>query len=306
MAMAAAQKTTCARRRQGDIVRGDLTTGKEHEPPRGHRRGVTGLLVRPDDRTLVSVAWDGVVRRRDLTSGKEEPSPEGFVGHVQVVLSPNGRMIATSDMTGRVDTWDADAGVHLRALDNSGSISHKLAFSPDGNWLAVAQADRSIHILNPRDGRKVHTLGAPWKIPARGPWFSGLVFSPDNRFLVASEDAGTRLWEIATGKQLWQALECGQAAFSPYGKTLVNGDFDHRLTFRDALSGKGRRTLEENEIIDGLAYSPDGGSLAQSHHGGNIYLRDRISAAKRKTLPGHRDVTWMISFSPSRNWLRVG
>src|SRR5260370_36619004 len=109
---------------------------------------VAGWFVSRDHRRLVSVAWDGVVRRRELTSGKEEPSPEGFLGHVQVVLSPNGRMIATSDMTGRVDTWDADAGVHLMALDNSGSISPKLAFSPDGNWLAVSQTDLSIHMLN--------------------------------------------------------------------------------------------------------------------------------------------------------------
>jgi len=306
VAISSDQKVLFAGTKKGDIFRWDWTTGKELEPLRGHRNWITGSFLPPTDRTLVSVAWDGVVRRWDLISGKEETSPEGFAGHVDVALSPDGRMIATSDTTGRVDTWDAGTGLRLRTLVNSDSISHKLAFSPDGSWLAVPQADRSIHILNPKDGRKVHTLGAPLKIPDRGPWFSGLAFSPDNRFLVTSEDAGTRMWEIAMGKDLWVAPECGQAAFTPDGRTLVNGGFNHRLTFRDVSSGKVRQTLEENEIFDGLAFSPDGSILATSHHNGNIYLRDPITGEKRKTLQGHRDVTWMVSFSPSGKWLASG
>src|SRR5262249_35577429 len=127
------------------------------------------------------------------------------------------------------------------------------------------------------------------------------------RFLVTSEDvARTRVWEIASGKELWHAPECGQATFSPNGQTVVNGGFDNRLTFRDASSGKVRRTLEENEIIDGIAYSPDGSILATGHHSGNIYLRDPVTGQKRQTLRGHHDVAWMVSFSPSGKWLASG
>jgi RNA polymerase sigma factor (sigma-70 family) len=288
----------------GDIQRWDLTTGKELEPLRAHRHLVTGLFLPPGGRTLVSVAWDGVVHRWDLASGKLEDSPEGYVGYLQVARSPDGRTIIAGDHSGRLETWDSATGQRLRILQKSGSFSTQQAFSPDGKWLAVAQADRSIRLLDAHDAREVRKLGAARQVQGRGAWFYELVFSPDGRFLVASEDAdGTRMWEVATGKEVWHVAQQGRAAFSPDGRTLVTGGFDQILTFRDAATGKERRALDKEEIIDGLAFSPDGSILATSHHSGHIYLRDPNTGFKLKTLEGHNDVAWMTSFSPSGKWL---
>jgi hypothetical protein len=65
-----------------------------------------------------------------------------------------------------------------------------------------------------------------------------------------------------------------------------------------------RLTLKDKRnVIDGIAFSPDGSSLATCHHGGNIYLRDPKTGEVLKTLKGHLEVAWSVSISPDGNWL---
>jgi RNA polymerase sigma factor (sigma-70 family) len=293
----------------GDILRWDLRDGKENSPLRGHVGFVTGLFYTPDGSRLVSVSWDGVIRRWKLPRGEAEPVGEGYASYLQVARSPDGRTIAASN-PGVLDFWDTASGKRRRVFSLPAVSCSQLCFAPDGKLLALGCSDATIRLWDVDKGFVRHE----WKLPAakktggnERSWFQGLAWSPDGRFLAASmRGDGVRMWEAATGKELWHAASTADVAvaFSSDGKRLVAAGWDKCLTFRDVATGKVHSTLkEERNFIDDIAFSPDGATLATCHHGGNVYLRDPKTGVVRKTLQAHRGVAWSISFSPDGNWL---
>jgi WD40 repeat protein len=298
--------TLLAGTKKGDVHRWDLATGKEEEPLRAHLYWVTGLFFPPGGRTLVSVSWDHLCHRWDLVTGKAEPCGEGYAWSIQVTRSPDGRTIALGSGSGRLELWDAATGKRNRVLRESGPAFSQVRFSPDGKLLAAGQADRSAVVWDVAKGQEAYKLApAPQPEGRRGAWFRALAFSPDGRFLVTSVDPdGTRLWELSSGKELWQGPKHGVVAFAPDGRTLVSSGWDQPLQFCDAATGEVRSSSPEKmQFINHAAFSPDASLLATCHHDGNIYLREPATGLVLKTLKGHENVVWMISFSPSGQWL---
>ena len=294
----------------GDILRWDLRDGKEQAPLRGHCFWVTGLFFTPDGSRLISVSWENVIRRWKLPSGQAEPVAEGYAHYLFATRSPDGRTIAAASNPGRLEFWDVASGKRLRAFSLPADCSARLRFAPDGKLLAIGCSDARVRLWEVDKGRVRHELKLP-ELRQRGDngksWFTGLAWSPDGRFLAASMDGdGLRMWEAATGKELWHVVRppAAAVAFSPDSKTLVSGGWDHCLTFHDPATGKVRIALtDKRNVIDDIAFSPDGATLATCHHGGNVYLRDPQTGAVRRTLQAHRGVAWAVSFSPNSKWL---
>jgi WD40 repeat protein len=124
-----------------------------------HRRWIRQLAVSPDGRRLASVADDMVCRIWDTANGEmlhelrghAEQTPQHFSSMLYAcVYSADGRRLATGDRVGHVVVWDATNGRQLGAVDapvlytwdgtqrirSIGGV-RGLAFSPDGNQLAV-------------------------------------------------------------------------------------------------------------------------------------------------------------------------
>jgi RNA polymerase sigma factor (sigma-70 family) len=292
----------------GSILRWDLRTGEAHEPLRGHGNWVTGLFHAPDGRSLISVSWDNVIRRWNLTTGQAESIGDGFALLLRVARSPGGRKIAAASYPGRLEFWDAATGRRLHTYSFPAGYASRVRFSPDGKRLALACSDARVRVWDVDNERVTHELKlSAVRQPGDGgrSWFEGLAWSPDGRFLVTSmRGDGLRMWEAATGKEMWHEARQGAVAFSPDGKTLVSGGWDQGLTWQDAATGKLRFTRKDgSSFIDDIALSPDGSVMVTCHHGGNIYLRDPDTGQVRKTLQAHQGVAWSVSFSPDGNWL---
>src|SRR4029450_1359497 len=69
----------------------------------GHKGPLTDLAFTPDDKTLLSSSWDGTVKFWDIASHQfvesRKVSPPGQM-ETHLVLSPDGRLMATSDQKG--------------------------------------------------------------------------------------------------------------------------------------------------------------------------------------------------------------
>jgi WD40 repeat protein len=192
-----------------------------------------------------------------------------------------------------------------------------LSASPDGKLLAAGyfKQARVWHL-----GKKRLVLVFP--VP-RGAVRS-ITFSPDGHTLAGACDNGAiYLWETATGK-LRHTLG-GQTevlftavSYAPDGKTLASAGsvwVDDEVKLWDLTTGKERCTLPlRKRGLHGLAFSPDGGTLALAvswglgpqKTSGGIALWD-VRAGKEKpglvTAPGHPLV---VAFSPDGKQLAGG
>src|SRR5262249_45614534 len=132
-----------------------------------------------------------------------------------------------------------------------------------------------------------------------------LAFSPDGKTLASggSDDRTVRLWSLATGQCL-RALQ-GQGvvaalAWSPDSRVIASAGAylvrqrQENIVLWEAASGNVIRTLPETKTVpSGLAFSPDGKSLAAVGPGPTT-LWD-IESATRHDLgnPGFQRVNWL-------------
>src|SRR5262249_49946332 len=113
----------------------------------------------------------------------------------RLALSPDGRQAAVGhcySANAQVLVVDPLGGQRLARLQLTNSL-HRLAFSPDGRWLATMTGHPSrVTLWAARNWICVHTF------KAFRTWGQTLEFSPDSRLLAAgAEDGSIRLWDTA-------------------------------------------------------------------------------------------------------------
>ena len=104
-----------------------------------------------------------------------------------------------------------------------------LAFSPDGETVAVGEQNGPILLVDAASGRiRAELIGHSQMV-------FGLAFSPDGTRLASASDDGTvRVWGAARGALLLvlrgHRIHATAVAWSPDGNTLASGGGDHRDT----------------------------------------------------------------------------
>lgn len=161
---------------------------------RGHEGAVTAVGFLPDGQTIVSSGRDGAVRlwNSDGSSKHTIVAHRGEANHM--AIAPGGGLIASVGSDDALRLWNIDGTPRTEAGALAGA--ERLAFSPDGRFIAVASGGDRLWLCAMTDGQP-----SCRGLSGHTTQVNAFVFSDDSTTLVTgSGDATIRLYSVDTGE----------------------------------------------------------------------------------------------------------
>jgi WD40 repeat protein/serine/threonine protein kinase len=261
-----------------------------------------------DRRLLALGCEDGTIKVLRTEPLGEVRTLEAHAGEIAGMAfgAGDGRLAsAGNDLIVRV--WDLRTGQEALALDIVARRANGLAFSPDGDRLAVGSADGFVQILDgtplggPGDAGQLLTL------EGHGDAVAGLAYSPDGgRVASASRDETAKVWDAHTGREVvtfrgHRAALTG-VAWAPDGRRVASVSWDGTARVWDPATGaEVLPTLDAAAgPVYGLAFSQDGTALATAHHDGSARVWETATGRPMVCIPhAHNLPVLGVGFNPS-------
>ncbi len=254
LAVAADGKTLWVGQSDGLIRILNAETGKEEGQIAAFRKALIGLALSADGKQLIVAgrhgeaendylvqAWDVVTRVKLREFGGADAKLE------QLAIRLDGGAVATTHFGQRVKLWNAGGKQQAELVGQSKRVNNvtgakvpyrigAVALSPDGRWLAYADQEQGIALVDARTGGETARvkLDVSHQNPSvRDELREVLAFSPDSKTLAWSGVESTAevfLIEVASGQVLRKlpgdSHPVRQLLFSPDGTKLLSAGPD--------------------------------------------------------------------------------
>jgi WD40 repeat protein len=187
-----------------------------------------------------------------------------------LALSPNGAMLASTNLHGVLQLWNIER--------------RKLNFALGHQWMLLGLPISVMTLL----------AGCPTKLINLYMGQTAIAFSSDGRRVASAYYREIRVWDIETGKMQRSMTDGDESLLGPFFPYL-------RMKASSSLQGSLAR-------IECLAFSPDGQTLATgswSKDGANLLLWN-IDSNRKRALDGHTDTVNAVVFSIDGRFLISG
>ena len=261
------------------------------------------VLFAPYGGEIITWTYDSLVRYWRLGSLEKRGVRLGDTSVVSMTFSKDGTHAAGVQYSGgsriKIGVYELDGGTLVATLDPMGKKSSSdawvsaMAFSPDGETLAVGILDQSlrdspapsVQIWNVKretiDRRVRPAVSPPGKI----------CFSPDGTLFATSPTRGSplQLWRTTDGSEIHQfKLEADAHGrepvaidFSADGKLLAAADANHEIYVWELATHDKVRTLSGHQkAVTSIAFSPDGKTLLSGSEDATMLLWEISASAQ--------------------------
>ena len=270
---------------------------------RGHASEVWCAAFSPDGKKIVTGGKDQNV----MLWNTPMTSAQNAISHLNAVVplfSPDGTQLITAvpEPVGAYALWTATN--RTLVAQNIASRHIVAGFSPDGKFLlTLADDQRALEFWSPLAAAPARIVPLQ-KFPDDLKHFSFWGMSPEQELFFGADTAGVlRVWTAATG--ILKTTLRGplppirNAMLSPHGKFLaVSTEHENIVRLFDCASGNCFTLAGHHDFVSGLAFSPDGATLATGSMDGTIRLWRTADGAAAGFLPGHLEDVDDLAFSP--------
>ena len=260
----------------------------------------------PLDPSTTTILYGEPEQRINLTGGETA---------VEAAFSDDFTLAATRGESGPVRVWRLSDGVNLATTSESGENAGPLAFSPDGNLLAVGYPDRRPDFTNknfvriwnisaaPEPPKLEHTLISQTRPEGADQTLLSLAWSPDGA-LVASgyADGSLHVWQPHTGPA-FRVIQGGVLpallAWSSDSTRIAAGGLE---VWQIAGPGGGNQLLSsDTDYLPGvfdMEFTPNSEELALAALG-RIDIRSASNGTIRQVIAGIDGPVNDIDFNPT-------
>ena len=224
-------------------------------------------------------------------------------GVLSVAVNPDGTAFATAGQDGRALIWNAAEGQVSRAIDVGNAWVENVAWSPDGQRLAVS-CSRQVTVYDP-NGTEL------WRSDDHPSTVSAIAWS-SARELATACYGRVSFFNAATGK-LRQKLEWQGSlvsmVLSPDGGIVVCGSQDNSVHFWRRSTGQDSEMFGYPGKPSALAFD-DTGTLLATSGGAAVTVWSFRKKGPEGTRPGvlefHADYVTSLAFAPGATRLASG
>jgi WD40 repeat protein len=303
--------------KDGVVVFWDLAAGRERTRVPAHDAYVDKLSFSPDGRVVVSsscspeapgqvMLWDPRAAR-PLAKLQE---PEYKVVQAAFACDGNLLVLLESNLLGdpskdRAVFWDLARGPEHPAPGAAPVACSRMAYSPQGRWLATSAVSGEVTLRDPATGR------ADAALPGSFGFITDLAASPDGRTLAVGDRPAVSLWDVATRRELASVpLNPVESVlrFSPDGNRLAAslGGSKAIMLIADVRTVPRPVALERASGVGlGVAFTPDGTKLAGAGIGLPPTLWETTSGRVVAEFPGQSGHLGCLAFTPGGESLIV-
>jgi WD40 repeat protein len=256
-----------------------------------HTGAVRGVAFHPSQPLVVTASADKTAAVQPFALTRAVPVSTKPLRAI-VPTPDSARLVITGD-DGVVHIMNAANGTEERRIEGAPGPLYAVALSKNLQILATAGADKTLRLYTFNDGKEVGKIAAA--APVRG-----LALSADNRLLVGvADDKSVTAWNVGFqpgqpipddfGKEVQKFTHADATvavAFTEKGE-LFTGSADKTVKQWKVAANAPTRNLAHPNLVDAVAWSPDGKLLATACHDGVVRVFDIEKNAAVKTINAH-------------------